>query len=77
MGLKGPHFGTQGPTFRVQSVTVKDDKSMGTNRKLTCSLNKLILSILQSNLRPKFQRMKLHSPSFQITKGNDSKTNLS
>ena len=24
-GPKGPHFGTQGPTFRVQSVKVKDD----------------------------------------------------
>ena len=23
-GIKGPHFGTRGPTFRVQSVKVKD-----------------------------------------------------
>ena len=47
-------------TRRVRLKDTMDFVNCGTvtKRKLTCSLDKLTTSILQLNLRPKFQRMR-------------------
>ena len=44
------------------------------NRKFTCSLNKLTIFILRSNLRLKFQKSKPHSRTQSFIKGIHSET---
>ena len=80
-GPNGAHFGTQGPTFRVQSVKVKDgfDDMFSLWNSIKEEINLFIehvqiVPILQSNLRLNFQRMKLHSSKLPIFKNDLSLT---
>ena len=81
-GPKGPHVGTQGPTFRVQSVKVKDGYIDNIFSLWNSNKQKINLFIEHANsshltnLRLKFQRMKLHYSTLQVIKGTIQKRSI-